>query len=183
MKILGVSGFARSGKDTIANYLVREYDFTRLAFADPMRDLLYATNPIVDSDGERDWRVQDAVNMYGWDVAKVDYPEIRALLQRLGTEGGRKIFGENFWVDQTIKKAKEIGGKIVISDVRFENEVEAIRANGGIVIRVNREGISSVNNHVSDKGLSDDLVDFDAFNNGTIEQLEWDIRTILEWRF
>lgn len=180
MKLIGVAGFARSGKDTIADYLVREHGYTRLAFADDMRDMLYAINPIVtynDIDGFL--RVKDFVDANGWDLAKVEYPEIRALLQRLGTDAGRKVLGDTIWTDALLAKARAIGGNIVIADVRFEDECEAVRVNGGKVIRVSRPGISSVNDHISDKRLPDAWVDYEIENGGSIEDLERKVSTLI----
>ncbi len=97
--IIGLSGYARSGKDEVAKILVEDYGYKRVAFADKIRDLLLETNPQV-KDG---FRVESVVSAYGWDQAKVLFPEIRNLLQRLGV-GARKVFGDEFWVAQALKQ-------------------------------------------------------------------------------
>lgn len=190
MKMIGVAGFARSGKDTIAAFLVQEYGFKRVAFADAMREMLYATNPIItireiDRNGDVYIspiveRVRNLVDRLGWDKAKVAYPEIRELLQRLGTEAGRKVLGDTVWTDALFYKAKQLGGDIVVSDVRMEDECTAIRAAGGKIIRVNRPGISSVNDHITDRRLPEAFVDYEVTNDGTIDELNEKIRKIVK---
>ena len=85
--IIGLTGYARSGKDSVAKVLVDHYGFIRLAFADPIRDLLLEVNPILDKGN----RLSSLVDEYGWDIAKAQ-PEVRRLLQTLGV-GARKVFG------------------------------------------------------------------------------------------
>ena len=72
--IIGLSGYARSGKDTVANLLVLNYSIKRLAFADAIKDAVLLLNPILDNGR----RVSDVVNDYGWEVAKANI-EVRRL--------------------------------------------------------------------------------------------------------
>ena len=94
---------------------------------------------------------------------------IRELLQLFGTEVGR-VISPNIWVDCLLKDYKNINNWI-ITDVRFENEAEAIKALGGVVIRIDRN-LGAKDNHVSETAL-DSFNGFDATidNNGTIEDL------------
>ena len=130
--IIGLSGYAQSGKDTVAEMLCLNYGFKRISFALPMRDAIYTLNPLIDGTT----RITDVIDEYGWDAAKAN-PEVRRLLQVFGTEVGRKIFGETFWIDQAFKRAEEYE-RVVFSDVRFPNEATAIQAKGGDVWRINR---------------------------------------------
>ena len=117
---VGLTGLARSGKDTAAAYLVEHHGFTRFAFADVMKDAVYALDPLVevsdpaDPDGLRmHARLAQLVDTCGWDGAK-EYPDVRRLLQRFGTEMGRGLFGEDFWVDlmaNRVAKACRISGR------------------------------------------------------------------------
>lgn len=170
--IIGLTGYAGAGKDAAAQFLIEDHGFTRIAFADPMREILYALNPIVGyrATSGKIVDVKELVDKFGWDQAKRDYPEIRALLQRLGTEGGREILGENIWVDTAMRKASHFS-RVVFTDCRFENEAKAIREAGGTVLRVTRPGVGPVNGHVSDKGLPNSLIDGEILNNGTLEDL------------
>jgi len=153
MKVVGFTGFAQSGKDTAAGFLV-ERGWKRLAFADILRQSLYELNPIVDTwvDGQATDRVQDIVDDIGWDRAKVEYPEIRQLLQRFGTEVGRQLYGESFWIERVTNQITKgpVNGKYVITDVRFPNELVAVRNLGGKVYKIQRPGNKPVNSHVSD---------------------------------
>ncbi len=79
--IIGLSGYAQSGKDTVAELLCLNYGFKRIAFADAIREGVVRLNPMLD-DGIR---VADLVEDYGWDVAKGN-TEVRRLLQVFGTE-------------------------------------------------------------------------------------------------
>lgn len=155
--IIGLSGYARSGKDTAADRLVERHMFTRYSFAAPMKEAMYKLNPIVHSDQIGNFRYKYLVDVYGLDSAKDSHPEIRRLLQVFGTEVGRDMFGTNFWVDLTLNSIKE--DRVVISDVRFKNEADAIRSIGGQVWRINRNGVGPVTDHASEVDL--DLYDFD----------------------
>jgi hypothetical protein len=163
--IIGLAGYAQSGKDTMGRILVEEHGFTRIAFADTLRDMLYAMNPLVEWENKNGeygvWFVQDIVDTFGWEFAKKSVAErstsgVRHLLQRLGTEAGRDILGQNIWVDTAMKKAAEVkNGRVVFTDVRFPNEADAITEAGGTLWRMQRAGQSAVNTHVSERALDD----------------------------
>ena len=172
MKVVGLTGFAQSGKDTAAGFLV-ERGWKRLAFADILRQSLYNLNPIVSTLTQqgRDpmvMRVQDIVDGIGWDRAKVEFPEIRQLLQRFGTEVGRELYGENFWVDRVLAQMNH-NHNYVITDVRFPNELAAVRSVDGLVFKIQRPGNKPANSHASEDidGLHVDGV---IPNVGTLDQ-------------
>lgn len=173
MTVIGLTGYAQSGKDTAAAFLV-ERGFTRVSFADILRDSLYKLNPVVSVAREtvrHGWgRVRSIVDDMGWDVAKVQYPEIRELLQRFGTEVGRELYGENFWVQMAMAKLVD-GQDYVIPDVRFPNEAHAVHELGGIVLRVVRPGTGAVNSHVSDTGIDALPTDGEIWNGGDFDDL------------
>jgi len=170
--IIGLTGYAQSGKDTVAKVLVDHYGFERVEFADPIRKLLYEMNPAV-KDG--DYRLQGVVDAYGWDVAKTAFPEVRRLLQDLGV-GARKVFGEDFWVNRSLASILE-NEKTVITDVRFINEAEMVKHQAGQVWRIKRMGVNAVNGHISEQELDGYKVDQIFANNGTLENLELMIKT------
>jgi hypothetical protein len=163
--LIGLSGYARSGKDTAAELLCLNYEFSRLSFADPMRDAMYKLNPLVDGTT----RLADLVDDYGWDVAK-SKDEARRLLQVFGTEVGREMFGHNFWIDQAFKQVEE-PGRFVVADVRFPNEADAIKARGGTVIRINRHNLSAVNGHKSEHAMDNYMFNHVIYNDGTLDDL------------
>lgn len=170
-EVIGFTGYAQSGKDTAAGFLI-EQGWTRLSFADALRDSLYALNPLVPMplpEEPHHWaRVKDIVDWIGYERAKVEYPEIRQLLQRFGTDVGRALYGETFWVDRVKSQIKH-GGKYVISDVRFGNEADMVHSFGGKVWRIKRTGTAAVNSHVSDTGIDSLPIDGVIPNAATIE--------------
>src|SRR5581483_2011292 len=95
--LLGLMGYAQAGKDTVAKLLVEEFGFTRIAFADALREALYALNPLIPFEGDH-VRLRWLIDASGWEEAKVRHPEVRELLQRLGTESGRNVLGADVWV-------------------------------------------------------------------------------------
>ena len=172
--LIGLTGFAQAGKDTLASQFVEKFGFGRKGFADNLRGMLYAINPrlpepnwaeVGDGFGENGVvRVSDYVDAFGWEKAKRDIPEIRQLLQRLGTDGGRMHLGDNVWVESLLNSPQS--PRLVIPDCRFPNEVKAIKDRGGVVIRVNREGYGPINDHISETA-SLGLEDFSVQNDGS----------------
>lgn len=175
--IIGLSGYARSGKNTVADMLGEEY--RQVSFAEPMREALYKLNPILGKDSLTGGLIQlkNMVDAVGWDMAKELSTEVRRLLQVLGTEVGREMFGENFWVNIAMTGI-DSGDNVVFTDVRFPNEAWAISRIGGQVWRVNREGVEAVNTHPSEHAL--DGWDFDRVinNNGTLNDLRRQINEL-----
>ena len=150
MQIIAMSAYARGGKDTAAAVLVKEFGFTQVAFADKLREMLYQLNPVVNpakknyfTSPKHVMEVQDVIEVYGWDGYK-ETPygsEIRRLLQRLGTEAGRKTLWDTIWIDAAFAGVPE-DGKIVVSDARFINEFDAVHDRGGVVWRIERPGLT-----------------------------------------
>jgi hypothetical protein len=163
--IIGLSGYAQSGKDATANLLCLNYDYKRIAFADPMRHALQIINPRLDSVT----RVSDLVDDYGWDVAKKN-PEVRRLLQVIGTDFGRKMLGDDVWVKMAVRDLRQ-GDRVVISDVRFPNEADAIKKLGGTVWRINRKSNSAVNSHPSEHAMDNYMFSQVIYNDGTLDDL------------
>ena len=88
VNVVLLTGCKRSGKDSAAQVLI-DRGWVNLAFADPLRTMALAINPIVNYDFQCNVvRLKDMVESYGWDFAKRD-PEVRRLLQVIGTEAVR----------------------------------------------------------------------------------------------
>lgn len=151
--ILGIGGWARAGKDTIADHLVANYGFTKLSFADPMREALLKLNPSINVGGNY-VSLSQAVSISGWENLKHLSDDVRPLMQRLGTEVGRNMFGQNIWVDLAMKEAKKYD-RVVFADCRFQNEANAIKDNGGFNWRVTRPGFEAANDHISEHDLDE----------------------------
>ncbi len=163
--LIGLSGYARSGKDTVAELLCLNYGYKRVSFADPMRQALYVLSPKIDNIV----RLSEYVDDYGWDVAKQNQ-EVRRLLQVFGTEVGRKMFGLDFWINIALK---DLSGdtQVVISDVRFPNEADAIAKLGGSMWRINRKNHSAVNGHASEHAMDNYMFNHVIYNDGTLDDL------------
>ncbi len=133
--LIGLTGPPGCGKDTAAAHLVKDHGFARLAFADPIRQVALAVDPYVHF-----FRLSEIVDLYGWDKAKRQ-PEVRRLLQTIGTEAGRDIHGADVWVDKTFAAIKQLGPDqpVVLTDVRFDNEARRLRTFGGRLARVRRK--------------------------------------------
>lgn len=173
-KLIGLSGYARAGKDTVAGLLVNDHDYLQFSFAEPMRHALFALNPLVGTGT----RLQDVIASYGWEGYKQSIygQEIRELMQRFGTEVGRNQFDENFWVDLSIAQIPDLlamGQSVVFSDVRFPNEYAAIKELGGQVWRIIRDDAKPANLHKSEIAL--DAFEFDRYlyNNDSLKELSW----------
>ena len=178
--LVGLTGFAGSGKDTAAQALLN-VGYQRRAFADPMRKGLLGVNPLVGPAPGEDYGnitlqqlvVGDEWNIgIGWDRAKREYGEVRRLMQAYGTEGGRDIHGQQCWIDAA---ARTLYGGIdyVFTDVRFPNERDFIHERGGIVIRICRPGTAAANTHASEQVLDD--CDAGIINSGSIEELHHEV--------
>jgi hypothetical protein len=174
MTVIGLSGYAQSGKDSVASIL-SEHGYRRRSFADPIRSALYTLDPMIDNF----LSLREIVDKSGWDAAK-SYPEARRLLQQLGTEVGRDMLGQSTWIDIALRNLPE---RTCFTDVRFVDEADAIRALGGEVWRVNRSGVDPVNDHISETAL--DGYDFDRIipNDSTLEDLRLKTLAAVAWRF
>lgn len=186
MQIVGLSGYARSGKDEAAKVLVEEFGFVRISFADKLRDFLYALNPIIEMGVNNEYiRLREVIDHFGWDGYK-DTPyvsEIRPLLQRLGTEAGRDVLWDSIWIDAAFASLDN-DGKYVIADARFPNEAEAVVTRGGKIVRVEREGNSPAvlpdgTVHSSETSLDDWSFDATIENNGSLEDFHNKIRGLV----
>lgn len=173
--IIGLAGFKGSGKDTVAAYLVKEHGFERKAFADPLKQSIAALFNIEFHQVDQlknDPDVWVALEVGCAESDYIDRMTFRTFLQRYGTESHRNVFGQDFWIDQTLPVQGFYPGRaIVVTDVRFQNEADRIRHLGGTLWFINRPTgeFSFVHAHSSEE------IDFDTDlvidNLGTIEDL------------
>jgi len=149
MTLIGVTGFAQHGKSSVGQVLVEHYGFTQYAFADQLKSMALALNPIVQSYTfpRHPERLAYLVGLLGWEKAK-ELGEVRRFLQVLGTEGVREHVGEDAWIEalELVLQRDELmdrqgiayGAKVVITDVRFPNEATWIHRRGGELWKVKR---------------------------------------------
>ena len=158
---IGLSAYAQSGKDTVADRLVEKHGYTKMSFAAPIREALVRLNPRINMVGMPPGaQLSTFVRISGWEELKADeVGDVRGLLQRMGTEVGREMFGEDVWADYAINSIPD-GAKVVFADVRYPNEADAIRNLGGSIWRIVRKGVGPANDHTSESAM--DSYEFDA---------------------
>ena len=140
--IIGFVGFIGSGKDTAADYLVNFHEFRRDSFANTLKDAVAAVFgwDRIMLEGRtaeaRKWREE----VDTWWAERLNMPKLtpRWVLQYWGTEVCRQGFHDDIWIASVENKMRKTKDNIVISDVRFPNEIKAIHNAGGIVVRVKR---------------------------------------------
>jgi dephospho-CoA kinase len=188
--LIAVTGYKNSGKNAVCNVLEEVYGFKITGMADALKEQMLAIDPIVHAiirtefdGGGPDYfdgnpsveviRLSQVVAEDGWDEAKEKYPEVRRLLQYAGTEGGRKIFGENIWAETWYKRTKvllEQEYDVCVSDMRFLNEAKYVRDLGGVVWRVHRPG-TAAGEHASESELDSIVADHSIRNGGSLADL------------
>lgn len=168
-KVIGVCGFAGSGKDTFAEYFLHE-NWVIYHFTDPLKDMLMASFGLTHDD------------LYT-SAGKARFNEFwgmtnREILQRVGTNALRNNFCGDVWIkimDLRIRKNLLANSYVIIPDVRFDNEAELIHNFDGVVFRIERKTapllLENEKRHESEAGISDAFVDEVISNDGSLEDL------------
>lgn len=179
-KIIGITGKAGSGKDTVVEVFLKNHEHPvsqRLAFGDGVKHSAAAIfrEPL----GKFYDHKQELSEQWG-----ITY---REMLQKLGTEFARDVINKDFWVKWLQSKLADIPDTIqlvFITDVRFDNEAEWIKKQGGIVIEVVRDGHSTLTSleemHSSEGGISHNLVDYVIVNRETPDKLGIQLDKVLK---
>lgn len=159
--IIGITGRKRAGKDVLAEGLAQHFQLKRDSFADPLRQLVASLIGVTVAEMEH---IKEA---------PLDFLDgqhsPRTMMQTLGTEWGREMIHSELWVRSLFTRAPASG--VVISDVRFDNEAQAVLDRGGVILRVSRPGQAEDDAHASEAGVSDQLVTLDLINNASREAL------------
>jgi hypothetical protein len=169
IKLIGLySSAAQSGKSTVSRELELR-GFVRVPFAEPLKLMVGALLVEVGrTPGEVRWLLHEDKE----EVLEELGVSSRHLLQTLGTEWGRQCISPDVWLKVWRARASRYE-RVVVDDVRFENEAELLRSLGGDVWRVQREGVANLSTHASEGGL-DAWPHFSRYitNNGTLGQLK-----------
>lgn len=159
-RLVGISGFAGAGKDSVALQLAERHGYERVAFADKVKALAVALDPTLAAQVEAGTPLDELKGE----------PSVRRWLQDVGL-AVRKVLDEDVWVRVAIDDL-DPRGRYVITDMRFSNELAAIRARGGIAVRIERPGVGPANDHPSELELADrDDWDLVVVNDGGLFDL------------
>lgn len=162
VNLIGLAGAARSGKDTAGKILSELTGYPTYALASPIKQVCNELFGWDDRHSNGDLKEkQDAF----WGISP------RYAYQTLGTEWGRNLIRDDIWLVRALMKYHEFGS-LIITDVRFQNEAHFIREQGGLIIHIQRDGVSPVLAHSSEAGVDFDESDVLVSNNSTIEILE-----------
>ncbi len=207
--IVGFVGFIGSGKDTAADYLVNFHGYRRDSFANTLKDAVacvFGWDRVLlegRTAEARAWREQ----VDEWWAKRLDMPNLtpRLMLQLWGTEVCRNGFHDDIWIASLENKMRKTKDNIVISDVRFPNEIKAIHNAGGIVVRIKRgedpewyqdavnsnegrgnmswlistERLKKLNIHASETAWVGGDIDYTVFNDTTIDDLFEQIKNLV----
>jgi len=195
MTIIALSAKARAGKDTFGDLLVSKYDFKKIAIADPLRSLCSKVfrldMDMFTDDLKKDARMQricldfhdldkirriveDEWNLEVTQEAREIMEELhgkemdspRDILRTIGNML-RDNVDKDIWINLILARIKSLGGKIIITDARFENEREAFRKLGALLVLIKRNDNGQTKEHEFDLG-SDDEYDVIFDNNTTL---------------
>jgi hypothetical protein len=208
--IIGFVGFIGSGKDTAADYLVNFHEFRRDSFANTLKDAVAAVfgwdRVLLEGRTKeaREWREQ----VDPWWAERLNMPKLtpRWVLQYWGTEVCRTGFHDDIWIASVENKMRKTTDNIVISDVRFPNEIKAIHNAGGIVVRVKRGAdpewydaavsanagpngnatwslskakLAQLKIHASETAWVGGAIDYTVYNDTTIDDLFREIKNLV----
>ena len=182
--IICLYGPKRSGKDTVADVLVREFGYTPLAFATPVRDATAAAYGL-----DRDWFREVSSNQ---DTKEVPLEVLGGLTPRAALVGAGMYFRDhvnrNHWADVAVRRIKALvaeGKRVVVTDCRFMNEARAVQDIGGVVVGVCRPETWTGRTDDQDRAEAAvydgwyRVVDVALVNNGTLPDLNDVVRRAL----
>ena len=176
--LIGIVGLIGSGKDTVAERLVAQHGYRRDSFAKSLKDAVSSMfnwdRELLEgkTDESRQWREQPD-EYWSEKFGKPVTP--RWVLQYFGTEVMRGHMYDGIWVDSCIGRYK--GDNTVVSDTRFVNEINTIKAHGGKIICVKRGDLPTQKQmqekgaHESEWDWLESSFDYVIENDGTKEEL------------
>lgn len=179
--LIGLGGKLRSGKDTVADHLVEAHGFVKLGMSDALHEAMLALNPVVnptsdEADEPGVWRYDEAIDRYGYTEAKERFPEIRRLLQQLGTEVGRSMFHPDVWTNIMAEKVSRLlldGKSVAVTGIRFPNELAMINKFAGRTWWIERpsQATEAQASHASENGVRREDFKRTILNDSTLTEL------------
>lgn len=164
--IIGIAGYKGSGKDSLGEILTNTFGWRKMSFAQPIKDLTHNTFGIdkailSGTDGERELRELPLPDWFNLSS--------REILQKVGMAFREKLH-KDVWVRILEKQYETCKEHVVITDVRFPNEVEMINKHG-FVCCVKRPDFLG-DGHESEHALDGHAFSYAFNNNGTKEALQ-----------
>jgi len=178
--LIGLHGYADSGKDATADLLVAGHGFTKADVFDAGRAIGYLLDPIIArATGLNGYaRYREVCDTIGYDEMKREFPESREFLQRLG-DALRAELGETVLIDVWLERAVRLE-RAVATSIRHRNEAEALRNAGGFVVVIERPGVGPVNDHITDRRLPAELIDATLDNDGPLDALPGKVAELID---
>ncbi len=183
-KIVAFLGPKSVGKDTSADFLIQSYGYTKYALADPMKK---AVQILFHFSDDQLWGDKKEIVDPFWKVSPreiMQFIGIDVLFDELGNRFPHlnKINGKTFYIRTFELCVQEHHmGLFVISDLRMQEDVTALKKMGAIIIRIVRPDLDSTDAHVSENGVASVTgFDYTLINDGTIKDLEQKIEQIFE---
>lgn len=164
--IIGIAGYKGSGKDAMGQVLTDSFGWDKMSFAQPIKDLIHHTfgidkNILSGDGGERVFRELPLPDWYNLTP--------RELLQKIGMSFRDNVH-KDVWVRILENKVKKHDNHVVVTDVRFPNEVDMINKNG-FCVAVKRPGCNG-DGHVSEHALDNHIFKYVFNNDGSEEALQ-----------
>jgi hypothetical protein len=173
--IIGIAGPARSGKDTVADFLVAETGGYIYSLAAPLKAMLLAGLGVDMALPYWQGKKEEPIGAFG--------KSPRQLLQTLGTERGRDMVNPDIWLIMATIRLKRSGGGMIIPDIRFENEAQWIRDRGGTIIHLRRKEAPNINPHSSEGGVALALGETTIHNDGSLQDLQNSVGEVVDgWK-
>ena len=177
--IIAICGHKFSGKSTVARLLHNATGYPVVSFADKLKDITCVLSGCTRADLEdynfkENKLVPDYLRPYCLNAEK---PTFRAFLQYFGSEVMRGV-NDNIWIDCTLSNC---GENCIVSDCRFPNEAKAVKARGGIVIKVVRPDVKAEDSHQSETRIDEIDADYTIHNNSTLENLVSNVDGLVRW--
>ena len=172
--VIGLMGYKRTGKDTVADHLVNAHGYTRIAHADILRDMLWELDPLFNNDAGETWRLTsylDGNTLEAWETFKTTDPDTyRHLLREHGAVIGSRA--PDFFADQVWERINytDRPTRWVITDVRFPAEARKFTSPIHQRWRITRPGVVG-DGHPSEVALDKWPADHTIYNDGTIADL------------
>lgn len=143
MAIVSITGFIGSGKDTCANYLIENYGFKKIAFADSLKDVVAVAfsmdRAMLEGDTKENREARNKVDERWSKILGINNFTPRKALQILGTDIFKKHVSGDFWIEHLRMKLHAMENQnVIVTDCRYHDEFEFLKSMGATSLYVDR---------------------------------------------